>query len=198
MMAQRSTNDWLEDLHSSGERQTLAIEDLRQFIHRSLPYALDEKIVLDTKTSTDLLEKISSKTLQYIQKNLDSFDGQCAFTTWVLKIAVRMMLFELRMRQWRTTSPDDSFPDILPGLHILLSQHKFLKYAHEIFKEELSENQRKAIRAMVMFRMPKEAVMQRLGMERCDYFNMIHDARLRLKRRLELDGVIPHEEKAAS
>jgi RNA polymerase sigma-70 factor (ECF subfamily) len=198
MMAQRSNIDWLEDLHSSGERQTLAVEDLRQFILHSLPYALDERVVLDAQTYTELLAEISSKTLQYIQKNLDSFDGQSAFTTWALKIAVRMMLFELRLRRWRTVSPDDSFPGIPAGLYVLLSQHKFLKYAHEVFKEELSENQRKAIRAMVMFRMPKEEVMQRLGMERCDYFNMIHDARLRLKRRLEIDGYILHEENAAS
>lgn len=197
-MTQRSKNDWLKDLHSSGERQMLAIEDLRQLIHCSLPYALDERVALDTQTSTELAEKISSITLKYVQENLENFDDQSAFTACVLKIAVRMMLFELRMRRWRTMSPDDSFPNIPPRLHILLSQHKFFKCTHGTFNEELSENQHKAVRAMVMFRMPKEAVMQRLGMERCDYFNKIHDARLRLKRRLELNGVIPHEEKAAN
>ena len=43
---------------------------------------------------------------------------------------------------------------------------------------------------MVMFRMPKEEVMRLLKMERCDYFTMIHDARLKIKRRLQKDGMV--------
>jgi hypothetical protein len=41
---------------------------------------------------------------------------------------------------------------------------------------------------MVMFRVPKEDVMIYLGMERCDYFEMIHNARLRIKQRLQIDA----------
>jgi hypothetical protein len=47
---------------------------------------------------------------------------------------------------------------------------------------------------MVMFRMPKEEVMRLLLMERCDYFKMIHDARLRIKRRLQNDSVVVTEQ----
>ncbi|MDD2921035.1 MAG: hypothetical protein PHQ36_02015 [Anaerolineales bacterium] len=67
-----------------------------------------------------------------------------------------------------------------------------MQYIHRVFKEELTDNQRIALRSMIMSRMPKEEVAQRLGMERQDYFKMIHDARLRLKRRLESDGLF-HE-----
>ncbi len=52
----------------------------------------------------------------------------------------------------------------------------------------MTENQRTAIRVMVMRRMPKGEVDRYLGMQRFDYFKMIHDACLRLKRRFELDG----------
>jgi RNA polymerase sigma-70 factor (ECF subfamily) len=73
-------------------------------------------------------------------------------------------------------------------MYTKLEMDEFLQYLHRILKEELTENQRIAIRAMIMSRVPKEEVAQRLGMKRHDYFKMIHDARLRLKRRFEADG----------
>lgn len=66
-----------------------------------------------------------------------------------------------------------------------------MQYIHRVFKEELTDDQRTAIRAMIMSRVPKEEVAMSLGMKRCDYFKMIHDARLRLKHRLEADGFFP-------
>lgn len=196
-MVERTNRKWVDDLSSEGELQLRAQEELRTLMFRSLPYAFDVKVD-DDLASKALLETVSGKTLEYLQKNMDRYDGQSAFTTWVLKIAVRLLPYELRLQRWRYLAPDGVLPKISSELHNQLSKHKYLHYAHNIFKEELTKNQRQAIQAMVMFRMPKEEVMRWLGMERCDYFKMIHDARLRLKRRLEIDGYIPQEEKAKS
>ncbi len=134
------------------------------------------------------IASIVEKTISLALENLGLFGGHNEFTTWTLKIGVRQALYEFRRQRWQNISPVDGFPVIRPSLYAMLECDEFMKYIHVIFKEELTENQRTAIRAMIMLRMPKEDVMKRLGMERHDYFKMIHDARLRLKRRLERDG----------
>ena len=110
-----------------------------------------------------------------------------------MKIAVRKLLGELRIEAWKSSTEKDCFPSVPESWHLPLTKDAFLFYAHTLFKEELSENQKIAIRSMVMFRMPKEEVMRLLNMERCNYFKMIHDARLRIKRRLQEDGVLSAE-----
>jgi RNA polymerase sigma-70 factor, ECF subfamily len=58
--------------------------------------------------------------------------------------------------------------------------------------EELTEKQRKALMA-IMEGFPLEEAAQRLGMNRNALYKLMHDARLRLKRRLEKEGLTPKE-----
>jgi RNA polymerase sigma-70 factor, ECF subfamily len=101
---------------------------------------------------------------------------------------VRQALCEFRQQRWQSNSAGEGLQKISSKIYNLLERDEFMQYVYQVFKEELTENQRTALRAMIMLRVPKEEVMRSLGMERCDYFKMIHDARLRLKRRLERDG----------
>jgi hypothetical protein len=111
-----------------------------------------------------------------------------------MKIAIRQLLYELRVEKWKIDSKDEGFPQVPEEWHAILTENEFLQFTHNLFKQVLSESQRIAIRSMVMFRMPKEEVMRLLLMERCDYFKMIHDARLRIKRRLQNDSVVVTEQ----
>jgi len=132
----------------------------------------------------------------------DTFDGCGAFSTWVQKIAVREVLFQLRRRRWQEARLPETeagsatetllhdMPGNLDGLENLLASNEFLQYLHRIIREELSQKQRAALRAIVMLRMPKEDAMSRLNVDRETFFGMIHDARLRLKRRALNDGMI--------
>ncbi|MBN2714543.1 MAG: hypothetical protein JXX14_01735 [Deltaproteobacteria bacterium] len=158
-MVERTNSKWVDDLSAEVERQLRAQEELRTLMFRSLPYALDGKVAADDLASKALIETVSGTTLEYVQKNMDRYDGQSAFTTWALKIAVRLLLFELRLQRWREIAPEGVLPKIPLELHNQLAKHKFLQYTQNIFKKELTKNQHQAIQAMVMFRMPKEEVM---------------------------------------
>lgn len=190
-MNQRTSEEWLNDLQCSDERRSQALADLSAIILESLPYALrgmSPPNSPDIKTPADM---VAQKTLIHVQEHLNDYNGKSAFTTWVLKLAVRQMLLDLRIRQWRVVAPEHGLPDIPHDMYNELVQDKSLHRFHQMMSEELTENQRLAIRSMVMFRMPKEEVARFLGMELCDYFGMIHDARLRMKKRLQAEGWLP-------
>lgn len=193
-MRQRSNKDWLDDLNSTGENCSRALQDLHAVILGSISYAFDETIVPKTINRNAAIDKIVSRTLLYVQQNLGQYDERSSFITWVLKIAVRQAFLEFRKQKWQANAPHSPFPEITSELREQLQGNPFLQYLHQIFKDELSENQRLALRSMVMFRMPKEEVARQLGMKFCDYFKMIHDARLRLKHRLEADGIFSEED----
>ena len=189
-MAERTNNEWLEDLRAEGERQMLALEALRAFILSRLSVALDGKFTPGNPAHKALVKSTAQKTLSQVLEHLDTYDGRSAFTTWALKIAVRQALWELRQQRSLGTKGERTFSEIAPEMYGELAMDGFLQYLHRVLKEELTENQRIAIRAMIMSRMPKEEVARQLNMERRDYFKMIHDARLRLKRRFQVDGWI--------
>ena len=195
-MVQRTNLEWVNDLSSESDRKSLALEDLGSVILRGLPYALSGKVEPESPEFKAIANATVPKTLLYVQEHLNTFDGNIAFTTWALKFSVHHAFLELRLQRWRAIAHKHSLPEIPPALREQLAQNESLQCLQQIFEDELTQNQRAAFRLMMMFRMPKEETAQYLGMELYDYFKMIHDARLRLKRRLEADGWLPQEETA--
>ncbi len=59
-----------------------------------------------------------------------------------------------------------------------------------IIDEELTDRQRLAMTAVALKGMPLEEVARRMGTERNALYKLLHDGRLRLKRRLEREGML--------
>jgi RNA polymerase sigma-70 factor (ECF subfamily) len=93
-MAGRSNVEWLADLRSSGPAKEAALADLRSVILSSLPYALSTWLTPDHPQYEDFIEEIAQETLLRTLARLDTFEGRSQFTTWALKIAVRLALTE--------------------------------------------------------------------------------------------------------
>jgi len=190
-MDKRSNEEWIADLRAGGDRQARALDDLYTLIMEGLANALSERLSPDDPEPETFVKSIAQKTIAQGLEHLNDFEGHSAFTTWALKIAVRQALYELRQQHRPVVSATLALPEISPELYDKLGRDEFMQYIHRVFKEELTDNQRIAIRSMIMSQVPKEEVAASLGMERCDYFKTIHDARLRLKHRLEADGFFP-------
>lgn len=195
-MFDRTDTEWVNLLKSGGTQNTSALTELNILIIKQLPFGLKDSRFENFKSSNKQMRVATNKTLEYVQENMDQYDGTSPFIKWVMKIAVRQLLFEFRFEEWKLTSKDGKLPEVPDDWYPILAENEFLQYAHTLFKQELSVNQRIAIRSMVMFRMPKEEIMRQLAMERCDYFAIIHDSRLRIKKRLQRDGILPMEEMA--
>ena len=203
-MDKRTNEEWVADLRAGGDRQARALEDLRAIILRGLPYAIAGRIAPNSPESEALTEEVVQETLMRVLEYLDTFEGRSQFTTWAHKIAVRAALTELRRVRWREVplpememneEGDASYrelPDSQASPEEQVSRAEMMKRVNRIIMEELTEKQRMAMTA-IMEGFPLEEAAQRLGTNRNALYKMMHDARLRLKKRLEKEGLTPQE-----
>lgn len=202
----RDNQTWIGDLQASGEQRDHALADLRTILLRVLPGALARWLSLETGHFDAFLEDTIQETLMRVVDRLDTFEGRSQFTTWVYKIAIRIALNELRHRKWREISldgleegdepdemPSERFASSDPHPESALERKDAIILVKRVFEEELTPRQRAAMMAVNVKGVPMEEVARRMGTNRNALYKMMHDARLRLKGRLEREGFRPEE-----
>ena len=202
----RDNETWLADLQSSGEQRDSALADLHTTLLRVLPGALSRWLSPETGHFDAFLEDMIQETLMRVLDRLDTFEGRSQFTTWVYKIAIRIALNELRHRKWKEVSldglqesvepdemPSERFASSAPHPESALERKDAMELVKRIFEEELTLRQRAAMMAVSVKGIPMEVVARRMGTNRNALYKMMHDARLRLKGRLEREGLRPEE-----
>jgi len=199
----RSNEAWLGALSAGGPEREAALADLRGIILAGLPYALGRSPAQAEAEFQALIEDTAQETLLRVLAHLDSFEGRSRFTTWAQKIAVRAAYTELRRRHWKDVSLDQLLEDPASEARRLAAdpaisperaaeQASLAKLVQRMLMEELTDRQRRAMTAM-MGGMPLEEIAQRMDTERNALYKLLHDARVRLKRRLEREGLTPGE-----
>lgn len=198
------TNEqWLNALAPPPDE--IFVEALRKHLVRGLRPALSRYV---DRELDDFVEDTVQDSLIVILKKMSSFRGESRFTTWALKIAVRQGLTELRRKKWQDVSlerpgnnPDEeqqasiseSFmndaahaePDPSQQTHEQMMLAKVMK----LMDEELTEKQRTAIRALMIEEMPIVVVAEKMSIKQNALYKLVHDARLKLKKRLDAEGI---------
>lgn len=205
----RTNEGWLADLRANGEIRSLALEDLRAIIQKGLPYALSRWLSSDQPQFNALVDEVTQETLLRVLDQLDTFEGRSQFTTWVHKIAVRIALTELRRKRWRDSSLDelteneDAPPppgllaDSQAGPETSAERADMLVRVRRIIDEELTDRQREALILLGVKDMPMEDAARKLKTNRNALYKLLHDARLRLKKRLAQEDLNAQEVLAA-
>jgi RNA polymerase sigma-70 factor (ECF subfamily) len=209
-MPERTNEEWISDLKAQGAPKEAALADLRAVIASGLPFALSKYLSPNNPQFEALSEEVIQDTLLRVLDRLDTFEGRSRFTTWVYKIAVRIALTELRRRRWRDFSLDSlveeneqgmSFPSLMidpdPDPGQLAQQNDMLQRIMTIIGEELTEKQRTAMVATAIEGVPLEEVARRMDMKRNALYKLLHDARLKLKKRLAQEGLATEDVWAA-
>lgn len=204
----RTNEAWLRALSDTPRSDALA--DLRDRLLIGLRYALKQRYDV---TESDL-EDFAQEALVRILDNLGSFRGESKFMTWTQKIAIRVAFSELRRKRWENVSLQDLAPawsieqeedasallwlsSDEPTPERLVTQQSLRAVLALLIEEELTELQRHAMVAIVFQGMPIEEVARRLDTNRNALYKLLHDARQRLKRRLEAQGLTVAEVLAA-
>jgi RNA polymerase sigma-70 factor (ECF subfamily) len=203
---QRDNQSWLADLKSEGELRDSALKDLHNILLRILPNALSRWLEPSAPHFDSFLEDVAQETLLRVLDRLDTFQGRSKFTTWVYKIAINIALGDLRLRKWKEVSLDGlaagDDPDNMP-LEIfesseplpesVLERMDAMAMVKQIIDEELTPRQRAVMMAVQVQGVPFDVVAERMNTNRNAVYKMMHDARIRLKRRLEREGMTPEE-----
>ncbi len=206
---ERTNEQWISDLRSSGSAQDEALEDLRAKIRKGLPYSLSKWLTPSDPNFDALADEVSQETLLRVLDHLESFEGRSKFTTWAHKIAVRIALTELRRKRWEDVSLDelvqgddgvsgfDRIAAMTPNPDLSAEQVDIMGRIQQVIQDDLSEKQRTALLAIGVHGMPIEEVARRMNMKRNALYKLLHDARLRLKKSMATEGLTPDEILAA-
>lgn len=197
-MKQRTNDEWLTELADPNARET-ALIDLRAILLNGLRRGLISYVNTQGPEFEPLAEDFTQEALLKVLDNLDSFRGNSKFTTWAHKIAVRVALTELRRKRWKDRSledlqSDDSpfvfvAPDKKPTPDLSTEQADLMARVLQIVQEELTDKQRLAMELVPIGGLPMDVAADRMEMKRNALYKLLHDARLRLKNRLERDGL---------
>ena len=208
-MSSRTNEGWLADLRADGPVRDAALVDLRAAIQHGLPYALSRWVSPEDPLFAPLVEEVTQDTMIRVLEQLQSFEGRSMFTTWVQKIAVRIALTELRRKRWHDSSLDELMDvegspapsrliaDRSPGPDVISEQSDMLAHVRRILEQELTPKQREALILLGIQEVPLEEAAERMGTNRNALYKLLHDARLRLKRRLRNEGLTAQEVLAA-
>ena len=147
-------------------------------------------------------EDFAQEAMIKIMANLDTFRGESQFTTWAQKIAVRTASTELRRKRWRDVSlqevldrygthsgESDRLADEQPTPEQLTMRSTMVATVRRFVDDELTDKQREAIVAVMFEGMPQEEAARRMGTNRNALYKLMHDARTRLKKRMEAEGL---------
>ncbi len=200
-MTKRTNEEWLTTLR--GPERDRAIRDLRVVIIRSLKVTFAGRVRGLDETAEDFAQDALMKVLN----NLDSFRGESRFTTWAQRIAVRVAYTELRRRRWRDVSLQEiverhegssrepaALTDRRSSSPERETERKMMAETLQSFiHEELTQRQREAMVAVMFEGMPLEETARRMETNRNALYKLLYDARKKLKKRIEAEGLTPRE-----
>ncbi|MEM7115692.1 MAG: sigma-70 family RNA polymerase sigma factor [Chloroflexota bacterium] len=200
-MAKRTNDQWLDELRSDGHMKDSALADLRQILISGLRRGLLSQVNTSAPEFETQAEDFVQEALLKILDNLDSFAGRSRFTTWAHKIAVSVALTELRRKRWQDSSLDgiletesgDYTPsfvaDPAPRPEGATVQADMLRRVNNIITNELTEKQRTALTASIIQELPTAQVAKMMNMKPNAVYKLLHDARVRLKKQLQKEGL---------
>jgi RNA polymerase sigma-70 factor (ECF subfamily) len=191
---ERSNDEWLAALRGPNSDEALA--ELRVVLMRGLRAALGGQA---NKVESSV-EDFAQEALIKILDSLDSFRGECRFTTWAQKICVRTAFAEMRRSRWRDVSLDEVISQPEEGAAAdpqldperAATQTMIMEAFQRFIDEELTDRQRTALLA-ALGGMPLEAVADRMGTNRNALYKLLHDARKRLRRRMAAERLSPQD-----
>ena len=202
----RTNEEWLYALNASGEIQEAAILDLRDLLLRATLYFFSRNLGdfngIDRGEILQRAEDCAQEALIAVMNNLADFRGDSRFTTWAYKFAINISLMKTRRERWKGRSLDQfSFlhdgrlfewerQELSPGgtPDRFAIQDEISDILRDVIEHDLTEKQRDVLIMMVFNEVPMDEVVQRLGTNRNAIYKMLHDARRKLKSRLQARG----------
>ena len=202
-MAERTNDEWLVALRSAGVERDSALMDLSGILNNGLRRGLLGRVDTSAPEFDSLSEDFVQEALLNILNKLDTFAGRSKFTTWAHKITVHIALTELRRKRWQDSSlnqlterEDGEYTpsytaDPAPTPENSLERNDMLARVNRIIEEELTDKQREVMKSAVFLGQPAAVVAKNMDMNPNAVYKLLHDARLRLKKRLEKEGLTP-------
>lgn len=188
-MRERTNPEWMDDLRGKG--QVEAIEDLRSYLLQGLHRTFVVRGSINEQDAQDFVQE----ALLIILEKKATFQGKSRFTTWAMKIAINIVLNQLRKKSWQDIALQDSavddqslFPRQVinnatnsPENQAVLSD--IFEIVDDVVQQELTPRQREAFQAMLSG-VSMVIISERMHSTLNAVYKLIHDARVKMRKRL--------------
>lgn len=206
-MTERTNEEWLSALRGETTDQAETIEDLRSRLQRGIYYYLSRERSdlsgLSNHEVTQMAQDMAQDAVLRVLENLDTFRGDSLFTTWAMRVGVRVAISDLRRARYRDFSlealTNDGEPAWLASNPVAgekppiperaAERDEVLAKLQDSIKDALTERQYQALVAVAVNGVPMEVVAERMGTNRNALYKLVHDARRKLRTHLEAQGL---------
>jgi RNA polymerase sigma-70 factor (ECF subfamily) len=197
---------WIDGLRAAGAEHARALEQLHDLLLRAAFAEARRRRHLYTEIDgpelEDLCRQAADDAVVAVTAKLDGFRGASRFTTWAYGFAIFEISVKLRRHAWRgariPTADDDAVWDRLApggaGAQGRVESSELLRALRRGVAEELTPRQREVFVAVALNEVEIDVVAGQLGSTRGAVYKVLHDARQKLRRRLEREGHLEREE----
>ena len=201
------SRSWLDGLRATGSERARVLERLHDLLlraayaeayRRSHFYPEIGGTELD-----DLCRQAADDAVVAVTAKLDGYRGASRFTTWAYSFAIFEISTKLRRHAWRQgripTADDDATWDRLAEragtAQAKAESAELLGALRRAIAEELTPRQRQVFVAVTLNDVEIDVVAGELHSTRGAVYKVLHDARAKLRGRLEREGHLTQEGK---
>jgi RNA polymerase sigma-70 factor (ECF subfamily) len=191
----QDSREWLSALRSDGAIYDEAVARLHALLLRAARFELARRRPtlphLRGNDLDDIALQAADDSLVSVLAHLDDFRGESRFTTWVYKFALYDAAVKLRRRAWqgREIPLEPESWDLIASARLEPDGHaeqsELLTRVQRAIEEDLSPHQRQVLVALALNEVPIDVLAERLNSTRGALYKTLHDARRKLRRRLE-------------
>lgn len=191
---------WLEGLRASGAARAAALARLHDLVLRAAYAEAGRRRHLYPEIAgaelDDLCRQAADDAVVAVMGKLDGFRGASRFTTWAYGFAILEISVKLRRHTWRggsiPTADDDATWNRVAAraatAQARLESAELLDALRRAVADELSPRQREVFVAVALNGVEIDVVAAQLQSTRGAVYKVLHDARRKLRSRLEREG----------
>lgn len=191
---------WTRDLTATGAERDLAVERLHDLLLRAAHAEAGRRRALYPEIAgpelDDICRQAADDAVVAVTRKLDSYRGASLFTTWAYGFVVLEVSVKLRRHAWRggtiPTADDDATWNRLAvrgtAAQAKVESAELLRALRRAVQEELSPRQREVFVAVALNDVQIDVVAGKLRSTRGAVYKVLHDARRKLRLRLEREG----------
>ncbi|HEU5033944.1 MAG TPA: sigma-70 family RNA polymerase sigma factor [Mycobacteriales bacterium] len=189
-------DDWFRLLSAPGPGHEEALRRLHQLLLRAARHQVTRMQArlgpVGSVRVDDIVHQAADEAMVSLLGKLSTFEGRSRFTTWAYKFGILQASVEVNRHLWRhrdvplheLTEPSASDPtpeQVSEAAELSTAVRRAIAQA-------LTPHQRTVAIALLVDEVPIDVLAERLGTTRNALYKTLHDARVRLRRELDLRG----------